>query len=113
MKDCSDRKSFADEGDAIRFQEWERDKGIVVNAIWKCDRCGRWHLAGGRKQADYCQKIMKRERCITNLDLHLQMARVVGMSLEALQTKIDLSKITVSGGRGLEFFSVKRDNPFH
>ena len=38
-----------------------------------------------------------RPRCVTTRELHLNMAESAGISLEELQTRCDLNKITISG----------------
>ena len=42
----------------------------------------------------------ERKRCISTRDLHLEIARLSGMSLDDLQIRMDLSKITIDGKGG-------------
>lgn len=106
MKDCSDRRSFTTEFEALRFTDWQRGQMLHPSTVWECRRCGRWHLAGGGEQARYCQNAMQRERCLTDRDLHVQMARVCGISLEELDRTMKLDLIRVSGA-GIEVIEVE------
>ena len=111
-KDCSERHSFSSESDGMGFLKWMRDRGYsAAGSLFQCSRCDRWHMAPSRKSADMTKREMLKERCLSDFDLHLQMARVIGVSLEELQTRIDLSKIKIGSGSGVRLVSVP--NPKH
>lgn len=112
MKDCLERKSFRSKSSAEQFAKWYRKmqaegfSSTFTPIPFECKRCGRWHVAGSRAVAKQSSEKMTKERCLTTRDLHLQLCRVLGISLEELQTRCDLEKIGI-GGVGNEWVSLK------
>lgn len=47
------------------------------------------------------------ERCVSDRDLHLKLAKLSGMSLDEIQTRIDLTKIRLEGD-GFEIVTIKK-----
>lgn len=106
MKDCLDRKSFDTNQDARRFIKWFGEKIGVWSVPWKCDRCDLWHISSGSLQALRAQQTLKRERCVSDRDLHLQMCRVLGTHLEYLDWHYGLEDVHLKGP-GVEFLDVR------
>ncbi len=96
MKDCLDRLNWKTESEARNFSQWMTQYIPTTHATFLCDRCGRWHIVP--KQAlEFVKSRLKRERCVTTRELHLQMCRVLGVSLDELQARCDLSKVKIEG----------------
>lgn len=107
IKDCHERKSFPDQDDANRFRRWYRAESGFVVTVFECQRCHRWHIAATPGKAEAAQKVLAETgRCVTDRELHLQMARLTGCSLDELQTRIDLTKIHIAGP-GVEVVTVR------
>lgn len=107
MKDCFDRWSLPTCEEAHSFCRWLAQRAGFRQIPFHCHRCGRWHIANSRDQALECRRKMQRERCLSDRDLHLQLARVTGMSLDELQTRADLSKVRLNGP-GVEVITPRR-----
>ena len=110
IKDCCDRKSFASQEDARSFCNWMAENDIGCGVPYLCKTCDRWHFTANREASIKARARSKRQRCVTDRELHLQMARVMGISLEELQTRVDLSKIKLAQGPGIEIVKL-RDKP--
>lgn len=109
MKDCSDRCSFAELWQAQSFCRQKQEDGISSLAPFMCDRCGRWHVVSQRYLV-HAKKKLKRERCVTDRELHEQIARTQGLSLDELQVMYDLSKIRIQGA-GVEIIRPRLPKP--
>ena len=105
MKDCPDRLSWKSQREALQFSQWMAQFISIVHSAFLCDRCSRWHIVP-KEAVKFVKSRLKRERCVTTRELHLQLCRVSGVSLEELQTRIDLNKINLNGN-GVEFITLK------
>lgn len=97
MKDCLERKSFESEKDAQSFAKWFQEYGHFKASVFQCQRCDRWHLASTPDAAASAKRRLQKTRCISDRDLHLALARQAGCSLDELQTRLDLTKVKLSG----------------
>jgi hypothetical protein len=98
IKDCSERKSFETLVEAYHWVRWQNANTFVHGSVpFQCERCQRWHICPGHTCAEKLRKQLAPIRCVTTRDLHLQMARVMGISLDELQSRTDLSKVKITG----------------
>ncbi len=107
IRDCHERVSCATAAEAMAYKDWfKRNMSRLPIRSFRCNRCHRYHFAGSHAMAAKAQKFLTEVRCVTDRELHIQLARVNGISLDELQTRLDLSKIKITG-TACEFVTLK------
>lgn len=110
MKDCHERRSFVSREDAKRFLHWlYENHHTYAITIFECRRCHRFHLIGNGIEGSVAaqRRLQPAGRCLSDKDIHLQIARFVGCSLDELQTRVNLGKVSIKGD-GCEIVRVKK-----
>lgn len=112
VSDCFDRRSFPNKDDARGFASWMFENHDINYLVpFYCRTCQRWHVAGGYKNGATAEaKAKEPTRCTSDRELHLNICRITGLTLDELQVKYDLSKVKLAGP-GIEVVQPKNHVP--
>ena len=99
VSDCFDRQSYPTQDAAKEFTRWMAQKnGVQGLTPFLCRTCQRWHIASCADLARAARaKSQEPMRATSDRELHLQMARNLGKTLDELQVTHDLSKVKLQG----------------
>ncbi len=101
---CQKRATFVHRMDAAEYLKQLGLQSYCSLIVFSCPQCDRWHIATSKEQREQEEK-RPRKRCVSDMELHLQMARIFGCSLDELQCVMDLTVIKLEGP-GVEVIAI-------